>query len=140
MGAIVQAFGAIQQGNATAAADKERALELKQQAKLVQTQATEQMASRMDTLNRSVGVITALTASRLLNTASPSAQAYLGQQKRVADVDASTIGANAAIQGGMLNESARAALLAADNATQQSWFSALGIVDSAAAQAFAAGG
>lgn len=126
MGAMLQAVGQIMGGNAQSAADKERALELKQQAGLVQTEAKQQMAARMNNLNTLVGGIDAVVASRGLSTSSPSAQAYAGAQKKAAYLDTTALDANAALQAGMLRESSNAALLAARNAQMNSWFSAAG--------------
>lgn len=103
-------------GSTEAATNQEKGLELRQQAALVRTQAQEQQASRLDTLNRTVGAITAITSSRNLNVDSASAQAVTGQRKQTAKTDVATIGANAAVQSGILSEEAQAALNAAKQA------------------------
>lgn len=126
MGSVVSGIGSILGGNAQNSADQERALELRQQAGLVKVQAQEQSASRLDQLNRTVGAITALTASRGTNVDSPSAQAVIGQRTKTALTDVQATGANATMQAGMLSESAQAAILAGQNAQMNSWFQAAG--------------
>lgn len=118
--------GNIMAGNAQNAADQERAMELRQQAALVKVTAQEQSASRLTALQNTVGAITALTASRGSNVDSPSAQAIVGQRTKTALTDVQTTGANAAMQAGMLSESAQAAILAGQNAQMNGWFQAAG--------------
>lgn len=129
--AVAGGLSSIASGNAQNAAMQERALELKQQRELVQTQAKEQQASRLEQLNRTIGAITAITASHGLSVDSPSAQAVAGQRKKAAATDVGTIGANAAIQSGMLSESARAAIMAGQNAQMNGWFQAVSDVGKA---------
>jgi hypothetical protein len=134
MGAVVQGFGQVLGGNAQASADQERALELRQQAGLVKVQAQEQSATLLTKLQNTVGAISALTASRGGSIDSPSAQAIVGQRTKTALTDVQTTGANAAMQAGMLSESAQAAIMAGQNAQMNSWFQAIGTVDNAASR------
>lgn len=139
MGSLVTGLGDLMSGGAQQSADQERALELRQQAGLVKVQAQEQSASRLTQLQSSLGTIDALTASRGGNIDSPSAQAIVGQRKKTAYTDVATTGTNAAIQAGMLSESAQAAILAGQNASMNSWFKAVGDISNGFAQAAGGG-
>lgn len=120
----LQGIGTLMTGDAEKQAADQRALELRQQALMVSSQAKEQQATRQDQLNRSISAITALTASRNLNPDTPSAQAITGQRKKTAQTDIVGIGLNAATQAGLLREDALAAIMAGNNAQMNSWFQA----------------
>lgn len=140
MGSIVSGVGDIIGGNYQAAADDERASELKQQAKMQVASGEEAEAQRYNELNTTVGAIKALAGSRGINPNSGSAEAYQMGQRSIARQDASMTSINAQIGAGLDRQSAAAASTAAQGAQIGSWFQAIGAVDSGATQAFEAFG
>lgn len=97
-GSLLQGVSAIQQGQATAKAAAVQAQEKQQEDQIAaedtKIAAEQQQSARLDDLNRTIGTVRAVSASRSLDPTSPSGMALEGAAQTYAGRDVSRIGFN----------------------------------------------
>lgn len=109
-GAAISALGSAKEGEAMKNAATARNDELKREAQLQSTAASESQTSNLIELNRSIGNIRNIAAARGLNPSSPSAMAIEGGVQRVADQNAQRTSFNARQQSSSLDLAGKAAM------------------------------
>lgn len=107
---ILQAVGAINEGNAKKAEAAARQQELDREAQLGTIAANEQQATRLRDLNTSIGQIRALVAGRGLSVGSPSAYAVQNSVEKQANRDTRALAFNSIQNASNLRLAGRAAI------------------------------
>lgn len=140
----MQLAGGIISGNAAQAQGIARAGEIKRDADLAKTAATESMASRLEDLQRTVGAIRSLAGQRGLDPNDPSSMAATDAAGRYTYRDNQRTAFNSAQNYSNAQLAARAAKMAGNAALWSNYLSATGSfiqsTDKAIASASSGGG